>query len=405
MRKSLLVLGFGLIMSSGSLHAAMIPGDATRGAKLLRSEKCLTCHSVRGEGGKLAPDLGTGRGRAYMPSNMVALMWNHAPIMWATMEKQQVTRPKLTEEQLADIFAYFHSVRFFERPGDAGRGKQVFETQHCVVCHGISPQDASIGPAVATWLSLASPITLAQEMWNHASKMQAAMAARKIKWPELTSQELTDLLVYVRNLNETPKQAVEFALTPAGNGEDLVNSKGCVNCHTGKLSLQQVLPHGTMTDFSVAMWNHSPKMWEYGRAKGIAPPQLTQNEMREIVSYLWYTKLYAETGNALHGSVVFAKKNCATCHNDPSSGAPNLKTALGGRKDPMTPISMAAVLWEHGPTMMELMKKKDLPWPNFSSVELLDLLSYLNGPEIRGTQLTRNTTPQPHEKRTVSLLR
>jgi mono/diheme cytochrome c family protein len=390
MPKLLIAIALCLMLSGAALDAAIIPGNAESGAKLLRSEQCVTCHSVRGEGGKIAPDLGVGSGRSYTPSYMVTLMWNHAPSMWATMEKQQISRPKLTEEQLADIFAYFHSVRFFERPGDAGRGKEVFESHHCSGCHGLSTPITGGGPALTTWPSLTSPIALAQQMWNHASKMREAMAAKKIKWPELTSQELTDLLVYARNMKETRGKSLEFTLTSKGNGESLLKSKGCLNCHTGKLSLQQRLINGTMTDFTVAMWNHSPKMWEYGKGKGVTPPQLEEEEMREIISYLWYTKLYAESGNVQHGSAVFAKKNCATCHNDPSSGAPNLKAALGGRKDPMTPISMAAVLWQHGPTMMELMTKKNLPWPNFAGKELLDLLAYLNGPEIKGTQAGRN---------------
>jgi mono/diheme cytochrome c family protein len=386
MQKPTIAVGLLVIAAWAVLQAADIPADAGRGAKLVQ-EKCSTCHSIQGKGGKLAPDLGGNRDRNYTPSYLVVLMWNHAPRMWAAMKQQKIAGPILSEEQLSDIFAYFHSIRFFERLGDAARGKAVFESSKCAECHGISAPIPGGGPPVANWRSLASPIVLAQQMWNHAAKMQGAMQAKHIKWSALTSQQLTDLLVYLRNLNETRGQTTEFVLSNSGKGKVLLESKGCLKCHTGRMSLEQRLPNGTVTDFAVSMWNHAPQMWEYSRQKGVSPPQLEQEEMREIVSYLWYTRLYAESGNPRRGKDVFVKKNCVICHNDPSSGAPDLKKVLGERENPLTPITMATELYQHGPKMLDLMEKRGLPWVEFSSNrELLDLIAYLNGPEIRGTQ-------------------
>jgi hypothetical protein len=45
--------------------------------------------------------------------------------------------------------------------------------------------------------------------------------------------------------------------------------------------------------------------------------------------------------------------------------------------------SMVSVLWQHGPAMLERMRMKDLPWPRFSSQEMLDLIAYLNSAEFR----------------------
>ena len=53
-------------------------------------------------------------------------MWNHAPMMWTAIRENSVRPPDLDEQAAADLFAYFYSVRFFENPGDAGRGKQLF---------------------------------------------------------------------------------------------------------------------------------------------------------------------------------------------------------------------------------------------------------------------------------------
>jgi cytochrome c553 len=114
------------LMATASV--AVVPGDASRGAELFKSEKCVSCHSVNGQGGKIAPDLARGGGSQYTPSTMVALMWNHAPAMWAAMEKAGIEKPKLSTDQAADLFAYFYAFRYFEKPGDAARGKRVFES-------------------------------------------------------------------------------------------------------------------------------------------------------------------------------------------------------------------------------------------------------------------------------------
>jgi hypothetical protein len=39
---------------------------------------------------------------------------------------------------------------------------------------------------------------------------------------------------------------------------------------------------------------------------------------------------------------------------------------------------MVAALWKHGPRMLERIEQKNLPWPRFTSVEMSDLVAYLN---------------------------
>ncbi len=74
--------------------------------------------------------------RDFTPAVMASLMWNHAPDMWAAMKKQGIVKGQMTPEAAADLFAYFVSARYFEKPGDAGRGKQAFAAKHCAECHG-----------------------------------------------------------------------------------------------------------------------------------------------------------------------------------------------------------------------------------------------------------------------------
>ena len=52
--------------------------------------------------------------------------------------------------------------------------------------------------------------------------------------------------------------------------------------------------------------------------------------------YIWARQYFRGDGNADRGKNVFTDKNCATCHNDPSSGAPK----LGKGKDAYSDITM-----------------------------------------------------------------
>jgi cytochrome c2 len=351
----------------GAQAAVEIAGDSARGEKLFQTEQCITCHSINGKGGNVGPDLGKVIDRNFTPAGLAGLMWNHAPAMWSTMEKRGIQRASLSPEASADLFAYFYSVRFFDKPGDAARGKQIFTAKHCAECHGIAKPMASGAPPVVEWESLGHPMALARQMWNHAAKMQSAQAKHKIAWQQLTTQDLSDILVWLRNLPETRQKTAAFELPPAPGGREVFESKGCVKCHTGKLALENRLHNQTLTDIAVDMWNHAPKM-------NNTPPELTQDEMRRLVSYLWVQQFFRSGGSAPKGHKVFTDKHCVSCHGVAGSGAPNLKEHAGD----YSAVSMISALWRHGPKMLNMMEQKKVAWPRFDGTQMADLIAFLN---------------------------
>ncbi len=355
------------LISGCALAADPIAGEAKRGEQLFRTQGCIHCHSVNGQGGSFAPDLTRRIDRNYTPGLMASLMWNHAPTMWSAMKRENLPQPRLSPEQAADLFAYFVSARYFEQPGDAGRGKQLFASKHCAECHGITESKASGAPPVAKWESLADPVVLAQQMWNHGAAMKEALAKKGIARPSLSPQELTDLLVYLQNLPETRKLATNFSFPPSDAGAQLFQSKGCAGCHTGKLALESRLRNQTLTGIAAAMWNHQPLMKQ-------PPPQLSQEEMRQIIGHIWIRQYLEGAGDPSRGKQVFQEKNCATCHNDPASGAPNLAKGKGAYSG----VTMVSSLWGHGPRMLEMMQQKKLEWPRFTAKQMGDLMAYLN---------------------------
>jgi mono/diheme cytochrome c family protein len=357
------------IMIAGALAASLwaagpISGDARRGEHLFQSEQCVQCHSFQGKGGSTAPDLSKRIDRDYTPAVMASLMWNHAPDMWGAMKKKGIVKSVMTPDIAADLFAYFVSARFFDRPGDAGRGKRAFAQQHCADCHGITNQIDGGGPPVVKWGSLADPLMLAEQMWNHGPAMRAAFAQKKYSWTVLSGQELSDILVYLQNLPETRDLTRNFEFPESANGEQLFQSKGCAGCHTGAMAMERLLKNQTLTDIAAAMWHHQPEMKQ-------PPATLSPGDMQQLIGYIWARQYFTGTGNAERGKKVFAEKNCASCHNDPASGAPKLG------KD-QSDITMVAALWEHGPRMLDQMNAKKIAWPRFTAREMDDLVAFLN---------------------------
>lgn len=350
---------------AGMAFAAGIPGDAQRGAAVFETQKCVGCHAVNGKGGSSAPDLGKRTGRDYSPSLLAALMWNHAPAMWAAIGKAGIEKPVLAGQDAADLFAFFYAARYFDRLGDAGRGKQLFVSRSCVDCHNLSSSGSAGASPVVKWASAGDPIELARQMWNHAAPMRAAMAKRKIEWPLLTAQEAADMVVYLQNLPQTKGLEPAYSPASAETGETLFRVKGCVGCHKQASALASRARGRGVADFAAAMWNHAPKMAQ-------SQPELNPVEMRRIVGYLWSVGYFEAPGDAGRGKAVFAKNRCGSCH-----GAGSKASNLSGHK-PFDSFNMVASLWRHGPAMLTEMRGSGQAWPRFQGSQMGDLIAYLN---------------------------
>jgi mono/diheme cytochrome c family protein len=351
-----------LLLGAFALASAAPPAieaDARRGAEFFEQNKCTTCH-----GPGTPRDLTRRLDRDYTPAALAARLWNHAPTMWAEMRKDGIKPPAMSDQQAADLFAFFYSRRYFERPGDAGRGKRVFTEKGCAGCHSMTAEGT--GPAVSTWGSLTDPVALIGAMWNHAPKMQAAIAKKGGKWPEMTNQDMSDLLLYLQTQPANRARAAEFLLPPIDSGKELFAER-CGGCHKGTAGLENKLKDETLTGVAVAMWNHAPMM-----RQSAAP--ISPDDMRRIIGFAWASQFLQPHGKPDHGKHVFESHKCASCHGDASTGSPS----LAGLAKPFTTMNMVSVLWSHGPKMLDRMAGKGIQWPALTPAEMSDLAAYLN---------------------------
>ena len=370
-RKSFTRLGFLSFISALLANSASFTADSARGEHVFDTVACVQCHSVNGKGGGAAPDLGLMLDRDFTPATLAATMWNHAPGMWAAMRDRKIVAGELDEQAAQDLMAFFYSARFFEKPGDAARGKRAFESRGCQSCHGLASAANPNAKPVSKWDSLSDPIALLEAMWNHRAAMQAEATAKGATLPQITAQELTDMLVYLRNLpGARAEKTGSFSIEPAASGDTVFQSAGCEKCHKSVAALAVSVQGQTLTEIAAEMWNHAPRM----AAAGAPPVKLAPGQMRDLVSAFWATKFFTDSGHPESGSRVFAGKNCTVCHNDASSGAPRLPAS--GRQ--FSGAAMISVLWRHGPRMLDLMKSKGLEWPRFDGSQMADLIAYLN---------------------------
>jgi mono/diheme cytochrome c family protein len=362
----------GILVTAPALGAQTpdFTADSARGERLFETLACVQCHSVNGKGGTAAPDLGRMIDRGFTSATLAATMWNHAPGMWAAMRDRQIAAGELDQQAAQDLMAFFYAARFFEKPGDAGRGKRAFESDGCAGCHGVNSSPNAAAKPVAQWTALADPIALVEAMWNHRAEMQAASASKGAPLPAIGAQDLTDMLVYLRNLPATRDQTGSFRIAAGSAGDAVFQSAGCARCHPSVAALALSVQGKTLTEIAAEMWNHAPRM----AAAGAPSVPLAPGQMRDLIGSFWAAKFFTDSGRPASGSRVFVAKNCALCHNDAASGAPRLP--IQGRS--FSGASMVSALWRHGTRMLDLMKSRNIAWPRFDGSQMADLIAYLN---------------------------
>ena len=359
-------------------------GDAVYGKELLEVRKCTSCHPVEGVGNGTAPDLGRPSPKDISPAAVAASMWNHAPKMWQQMNERHIPIPSLSWVDGANFYAYLYSVRYFDPAGDAARGEQVFTTKSCAGCHVLKAnQDPAAppptAPPVSTWLTVADPVSWMQQMWDHSAGMADQAEQTGTSWPQFSLQEMSDLLSYLEALPELGLVNPGLALGDSFAGRYVFQDK-CSPCHSlgkeeGKIDLMAVTrEQPRLSGLAVKMWNHRPLMAKAAQEKNLKLPTFEENEMSNLLAYLFEQGYFPVRGDVERGESVYETKGCASCHAAEENSAPQIKATSA----PFTAARLVFGVWRHGPEMKAQMNYQDKEWPTLNGQEVSDLIEYLN---------------------------
>lgn len=356
-------------------------GDPVRGQALFVRRSCVSCHAVRGAGGRIGPDLGrtAAKGSFY---EIAAGLWNHSVGMEDKIRELRKVRPYFEGTELKDLVAFIYFLNYFDEPGDAQAGKILFTQKHCIQCHRIEGEGGLDGPSLESLPRSVSPLRIAQGLWNHGPRMVRSMRLRGLNVPQFRGAEIIDLFAYLRSQGQAREARAFQSAGDPGKGERLFTVKGCSRCHAVFGDEQEIGPDlgsmeldGSVTQIAGRMWNHWPAMVEAMEMLDMRFPTFNEEELADLLAYVFVSRYAGTKGDSVRGKETYRAKGCAFCHGLEGEGT------LGPPLEQVTPGAqneeIVQRMWNHAPEMWNEMGEHQIEWPRFEPEELADLLSFL----------------------------
>ncbi len=356
---------------------------------------CGKCHAVRGAGGQVGPDLARLQPEGGF-FDLGAALWNHLPRMGAKMREAGIQRPELTPLEMSNLTAFLFTARYGDESGRSAEGKRLFSVKGCRDCHSVGGDGGSVGPALDPLKRMNSPVLVAAAMWNHGPKMAEAMRAKGITRPIFKKRELADVVAYIVSAaTDGGGQTAQVIPGTPERGDTLLTERGCRQCHRvagkgGDLgpALGAGKHHVSLTEFAGLMWNHSPAMWARMKERGVGMPQLSGQDMADIVAYLYTTHYFdPAAGNTARGQQLVKSKGCLTCHSVRGKGG-QAAADFASSTAVSSPAGVVAGMWNHSRMMEREAEKQAATLPALTGQELADISRYL-GSLARGAAVPK----------------
>lgn len=383
-RRAAATFGVFLCICPAALEAQDLPAptqNAMAGAQVFGEKGCVRCHSVSGDGGALGPDLRSVAAERSL-QDLTATLWNHLPDMRRAMRDLRLDQPRLSPREAGDLFAYLFTLGYFDERGDSLRGEALFSEMSCIRCHQVGGVGGVVGPVLDEIGTRGAPIELATSMWNHGPAMLDAAQARGIDRPRLAGRDISDILAYLESARRaTPAEDLYLLPGDPRSGEALIDERGCAGCHGspgrggGRAPDLAGLARGTsLVGFVAAMWNKAPAMISALRAGGEEFPQLSPQEVADLVAFLYAVNYFSDSGSVERGRALLAEKGCTRCHAvDGRGGDPDRD--LASVRGMQYPASVAAALWNHL-FLLSGVEEDDPSWPTLTGDEMGDLMAF-----------------------------
>lgn len=175
-------------------------------------------------------------------------------------------------------------------------------------------------------------------------------------------------------------------------GRVLLVEKRCIQCHSvwdhgGELGpeMSTAVARKSWLDLVGSFWNHTPRMIDAVVEGGDSWPILERSEMADLLSYLYYLRLFDEPGDPSRGSVVFTRLRCGTCHKLGGEGG-----SVGGSLDRFSaypsPVMLVQAMWNAGPRMHEAQMRRWTSIASFARGELTDVQAHIRAHGVRSNR-------------------
>jgi mono/diheme cytochrome c family protein len=181
---------------SQAARASENAGNAERGWKVFQA-RCIQCHSVRGNGGKLGPELGPEHDLPLTTAAFASVLWNHAPAMLRLGRENSIAMPILWRDEMADLTAFLASLRYVEPTGSPFVGERVFSVRGCAQCHGPDAAGTRLGPPLRPTGDAYTAVSFTAALWRHGPKMIDRVEEMGMPWPVLEASDIGDLVAFL----------------------------------------------------------------------------------------------------------------------------------------------------------------------------------------------------------------
>lgn len=361
-----------------------LPGDPLAGRQVFLYKGCEKCHTIWGEGGTLGPDLGK-VGMWYSVMQLAGALWNHSPEMIEKMRERHIPRPTISTAEMADLTAFLYFLNYFDPPGEPAKGEILFSQKGCGQCHVVGGNGGGIGPTLDRYKRFASPLFLARAMWSHGPAMAGKMQEMNVPRPRFAERDLAHIFAYIQRVSaEKSTEKVYMVPGSPARGKKVFTDKGCVQCHAIRGAGGRIGPdlgreelNKSVTEIAGLMWNHGPKMWAKMQALKIPLPQFSDQEVSDLVAYLFFLQYFDPPGNVVKGQGLYMEKGCVLCHYAPRGAERPLAPDLSRSPAISSPLELCSALWNHAPVMEAQIRERGLLWPRFRGDEVRDLVEYL----------------------------
>ena len=173
-------------------------GSADHGWEVFQA-KCIQCHSVRGKGGKIGPELGPDHDLPRTSAQFAAVLWNHAPAMLQHAREARLAAPTLQGEEITDVLRFLASLRYFEPTGSPFLGQRVFAERGCASCHGPSAEGTRNAPKLRAGADAFTMVSFATALWSHGPAMNTRAEKLGIPWPDLEPGDVGELISFLND--------------------------------------------------------------------------------------------------------------------------------------------------------------------------------------------------------------
>ena len=354
-----------------------LPENPLNGRIVFEQKGCIDCHAINGYGGNTAPDFGRNYffGSDY---DLISQMWNHSPDMLKEMEEKNINKQKFSSEDFSNLQYFLYFLRYLSSPGNVSKGQELFKKMRCGSCHSVN-EDNTKKIRLDKIGVYATPLYLAQVMWNHAAKMQKMQKLSGIKIPEFKNNDFADLSAYIAEVS-TYGERKKIYMSPGNplKGEKLFVSKKCSYCHVQNHigpDLTNYNFNKSVTEIAGMMWNHASNMEKVMQKNKIPWPAFEGDEMANLISYLYYKNRSDIKGSIEEGKQLIQDKGCNSCHNSGNSYGARDINSIG----PFSNVDdFFSELWNHLPLMEKNLYAKGKSLPKLLPSDIKSLYLYFN---------------------------